>query len=595
MRKTKILAIAPYEGMAELLAIIARERTDIDLTIQPGDLAEGLEIARTMTLYEDYDAIISRGGTAELLRKELSIPVIEVPLSVYDILRSIKIAENCGEKFAITGFSGITENAKILCDLLQLNTTIITFHHQNEVLPELLELKKRQFTFVICDQISYMTAQEIGLNSIFVPSGSESIQEALDDAIRSVQSITQLNKQIELFKAALLSTEGATLIYDSRGDLHFSSLMGAPFENLIDRELRSSLSGLLGSDHISIDQKIGGKQLKISTRAIYVNDQKFTLLRVLEKNTLFPEDKNPISIFNDSLERMSMDFTQSNSANLIGNTHALLEKYAPSTLPVLISGEKGCGKERAAHLLYRLGPYRSKPYYVIDCSMLNDKKLNIILNNEASPLAEINVTIHIKEISALSETQFEKLCAYMKDSDLFKRNRIIFSIMSSDINAKKFQSYLTNQLSCLLLAIAPLRDRTNDMSGIATIYLNQLNAQMGKQIIGFQPDALELIKSYSWPNNLDQFRRVIKELAVITNTSYISVNDVNAVIDQENRQFPQKKVKNTAPAVNLKQPLDKITYDIINIVLAEENMNKEKTAKRLGISRSTLWRTLKNQ
>lgn len=159
--------------------------------------------------------------------------------------------------------------------------------------------------------------------------------------------------------------------------------------------------------------------------------------------------------------------------------------------------------------------------------MLNDKKLNTILNNEASPLAEMNVTIHIKEISSLSETQFEKLCTYIEDSNLFKRNRIIFSIVSSDINAKKLQSHLTNQFSCLLLAIAPLRDRTNDMSGITTIYLNQLNAQMGKQIIGFQPDALELIKGYSWPNNLDQFRRVIKELAVITNTSYNSISRSN--------------------------------------------------------------------
>lgn len=595
MRKTKILAITPYEGMGELLAGAARERTDVDLTIRTGNLAEGLKIAQTMALYENYDAIISRGGTAELIRKNLSIPVTEVPLSVYDILRSIKTAENSGEKFAITGFGGITENAKILCDLLQLPATIITFRSQAEVLPEMLELKKRQFTFVICDQISFMTARKIGLNAIVVPSGSESIRTALDDAVRSVTSMTQLNRQLELFKAALLNTEEITLLYNSGKTMIFSSLLGDPFETQIDSEIHASLSGLLDGGDLSVDWKIGGRQVRIHAHALTVSGERFTMLRVLQKNTLFSGEKNPVSVFNESLEPPSPDSGQANSANLIGSTHMLLEKYAPSSLPVLISGEKGTGKERAAHLLYRLGPYSARPYYVIDCSMLSDREVDILLNHDASPFAEINITIHLKEISALKEAQFLKLYAYIKDSELCKRNRMIFSILSSDTRAGKYQSCLADQMSCLLLAMTPLRERTNDISGMAAIYLNQLNAQIGKQIIGFQPDAFDLIRSYSWPNNLDQFRRVIKELAVITNTSYISSDDTAFILEQENKQYPPKKAGPGSPAINLKQPLEKITFEIINLVLAEENMNRERTANRLGISRSTLWRILKNQ
>ncbi len=536
MRKVKILAITPYEGMGELLANAARERTDLDLTIRTGNLEEGLKIAQSMTLYDNYDAVISRGGTAELIRKNLSVPVTEVPLSVYDILRSIKTAENSGEKFAITGFGGITESAKILCDLLQLPATIITFRNQTEVLPEMLELKRRQFTFVICDQISFITARKIGINAIVVPSGSESIRTALDDAVRSVTSMTQLNKQLELFRAALLNTEGITLLYNSGKNLLFSSLLGDPFETQIDNEIHASLSGLLDGGDLSIDRKIGDRQVAIHARALSVSGERFTMLRVIEKNTIFPEKKNPISIFNESLEQPGAGSEQANSANLIGSTHILLEKYAPSSLPVLISGEKGTGKEKAAHLLYRLGPYSNRPYYVVNCSMLNDRELYMLLNHDASPFAEMNITIHLKEINALKEAQFLKLCTYIKDSDLFKRNRMIFSILSSDTHARKYQNYLSNQMSCLLLAMTPLRERTNDISGMAAIYLNQLNTQIGKQIIGFQPDAFELIKSYSWPNNLDQFRRVIKELAVITNTSYISSGDVNFVLEQEKKQ-----------------------------------------------------------
>ena len=92
MKRVKILAIAPYKGMAETLSVLTKGREDIDVTIRTGNLQEGLNIAQSLTVYNNYDVIISRGGTAELIRKELDMLVIDAPLSVYDILRSIKMS-----------------------------------------------------------------------------------------------------------------------------------------------------------------------------------------------------------------------------------------------------------------------------------------------------------------------------------------------------------------------------------------------------------------------------------------------------------------------------------------------------------------------
>ena len=135
MKKVKILAIAPYKGMAETLSALADDREDIDVTIRTGNLQEGLGIAQSLMVHNNYDVIISRGGTAELIRKELDTLVVDTPLSVYDILRSIKMAENYAGKYAIAGFHSITDNARILCDLLKLDIAIFTFKSQTEVLP----------------------------------------------------------------------------------------------------------------------------------------------------------------------------------------------------------------------------------------------------------------------------------------------------------------------------------------------------------------------------------------------------------------------------------------------------------------------------
>lgn len=84
MDKIKILAIAPYWGMASVMKQVGQNRNDIELTVKLGNYKTCLEVLREEPDYR-YDAIVSRGGTAELLRTAASIPVVEIDVSVYDV------------------------------------------------------------------------------------------------------------------------------------------------------------------------------------------------------------------------------------------------------------------------------------------------------------------------------------------------------------------------------------------------------------------------------------------------------------------------------------------------------------------------------
>ena len=114
--KIKVLGIAPYEAMKTIMEKLARKRPQMDLDVYVGDLKKGVDIAQKYT-QANYDVIISRGGTAEMIGKVTHIPVIEISLSVYDILRAMKLAENYSDKYAVVGFPGITGSAHLLCDL----------------------------------------------------------------------------------------------------------------------------------------------------------------------------------------------------------------------------------------------------------------------------------------------------------------------------------------------------------------------------------------------------------------------------------------------------------------------------------------------
>ena len=92
-RKTHILGIVPYKAMKPALENLAENRVDLSLDVYVGDLSKGVDILKSLHM-EDYDIIISRGGTSQLIEQNTTIPVVEINISVYDILHAIRLADN---------------------------------------------------------------------------------------------------------------------------------------------------------------------------------------------------------------------------------------------------------------------------------------------------------------------------------------------------------------------------------------------------------------------------------------------------------------------------------------------------------------------
>ena len=94
----RILGIAPYEGMRAVMERAAQTYPNVQMDIYTGDLEEGVAVVQRMPP-NTYDCIISRGGTAELIRQVTELPVVEIQLSVYDVLSAMKLAENYSERY----------------------------------------------------------------------------------------------------------------------------------------------------------------------------------------------------------------------------------------------------------------------------------------------------------------------------------------------------------------------------------------------------------------------------------------------------------------------------------------------------------------
>ena len=101
---------------------------------------------------------------------------------------------------------------------------------------------------------------------------------------------------------------------------------------------------------------------------------------------------------------------------------------------------------------------------------------------------------------------------------------------------------------------------------------------------------MELLRQYDWPENYTQLKRVLDELASITETSYISSLYIRQFLEEENKIFACSREEKP---FDFERTLDEINRDIISQVLEKTKGNQTAAAKKLGISRSTLWRLLK--
>ena len=111
----RVLCIAPYEGMKSLMSSLTDEYPEMDLTLFVGDRELGLEIARA-NFHGNYDVVISRGDTAAMLRRELGLPVVEIEVTMYDLLCALRLADGLSGRLSFVSAPNITDSARRLCE-----------------------------------------------------------------------------------------------------------------------------------------------------------------------------------------------------------------------------------------------------------------------------------------------------------------------------------------------------------------------------------------------------------------------------------------------------------------------------------------------
>ncbi len=591
-KKLRVLGIAPYDGMKNLMMRLVDEYPQIELTTLVGDLEQGLDIARK-NFHKNYDAVISRGMTAHLLH-QLPLPVIDVEISMYDILCALKLANTSNQRTAIVSFTDITDIAMQLCQLIDYKIDIYTVASADTVEQVLRKCQEHDYASVLCDMVVNETARKLGMNSFLITSGIDSVRHAFDQVIKTCSNQRNLRNENQMLRELINGQISQTVLFDTDKNVILSTVE-EPSDELLSM-LEDEIEETKQQKERHITRIKNGRIYSIRAAQMEANDSPYTVFFFTQRKSPLPTDKSGITF----LSKRDAEKAYYNSMFYFAGTLNMLQnqitKIKNTNYPILISGENGTGKESLAYYLYMQGGKSNNALVVIDCYLLNDRGWEFLYEHHASPLAATGYTICFQNIDRISPLRSSRLLANLTEMETCSNNQVYFScVYGTDTQCLAAGSMFADKLCAISILVPSLREQKDCIPILLNKTLSALNTELPHKLAGAENEAMKTLQDYHWPNNFSQFKRVTRELAITSSGSFVTQEDVNGVLQKEQYIGYVSESEESYQPVNLHRPMKEIESDIVCRVMKETGGNQTEVAKILKISRTTLWRMIKAQ
>ncbi|WP_029030820.1 sigma-54-dependent transcriptional regulator [Salinarimonas rosea] len=324
----------------------------------------------------------------------------------------------------------------------------------------------------------------------------------------------------------------------------------------------------------------------------------------------------------------------------------LAERAAKSTIPVLIEGESGVGKEVLARAIQGSGDRRGKPFVTVNCGAIPESLVESTLfghekgsftgatERHLGKFVEASGgTLFLDEIGELPLDAQVKLLRAIQEGEVDpvggKRSvRVDIRLVSATnkslldlVKQGKFREDLYYRLNVFPMTLPPLRARREDIPDLVRSFVARVAAEEGKRVRGVAPAAMELLVRYDWPGNVRQLENAIFRAVVLCDGDQLTVDEfpqIAAQVAGYDVRIPPAPVfaeTGTAQApvrevvhVEVKDPsalplldedghartLEELELEIIRFALRHYRGHMSEVSRRLGIGRSTLYRKLKD-
>ena len=324
------------------------------------------------------------------------------------------------------------------------------------------------------------------------------------------------------------------------------------------------------------------------------------------------------------------------SSPAMNQVKALGRRAARSTIPVLILGESGVGKELIARAVHGESERAGRPFVAVNCGAIPENLVESILfghekgsftgahdKHSGKFLEASGGTLFLDEVGELPLDMQVKLLRALQEGEIdpvgSKRPvkvdvRIVSATnrdLANQVAAGRFREDLFYRLNVYPIEAPALRERRDDVPALVEAFVRRFNVEEGKRVAGASPATLSMLTAFDWPGNVRQLENAVYRAIVLSDDPHLQPHDFPSISglsapvapapgEATSQSPPAAGGSNGGPVSVLDEkghvrPLEEVERDLIQLAIEIYAGHMTEVARRLGIGRSTLYRKVREQ
>ncbi|MEO7030910.1 MAG: propionate catabolism operon regulatory protein PrpR [Herbaspirillum sp.] len=619
-----------YRHIALLAAPVVTEfenRADIEVVNGAFDVA--LATARARIKSGSVDVFISAGSDGAILRKNLQAPVAIIQLDGFSLLQALLKARSKSTRVGVVMYGRTIPELDDVKDILKLEIAQYAYQTPDDARYCFERLRADGFNVIVGSSIVVEMAEAQGLFGLLAYS-LEGLRRGFDDAIELARVTRLENGRYQQLNGVLGNLQEAVLAVDRE---HRVIASNPRMQQLLNRTHDSLLGHLL--------ETIEPELSLIETMETGIEERNL-VLRFARRDWV--ANRSPIreygeivgaaitlhdaQVIADADVRLRIQQRKRQAAakysfnDLVGSSPSFMsavrtaKRFAQTDLTVLIVGESGSGKELFAQAIHNESSRAGQSFVALNCAAFPESLLESELfgyeegaftGSRRGGKRGLFETAHmgtlfLDEIGDMPLSLQTRLLRVLQEREIIRVGgittipidvRVIAAThqpLPELIAERRFRQDLYYRINTLRLTVPPLRERPQDIVTLAHILversLKRLNITFDVQYV-LEP-LLPYLSTHSWPGNVREMENIADRIAVFL-LQFDDAEQIN--YDGLRDDCPELFFPEHLDRQGVSNPLKERLFEELKL----SKGNRTKIAQKLGISRSTLWRWMKEQ
>ncbi|MEL7605405.1 sigma-54-dependent Fis family transcriptional regulator [Sedimentibacter saalensis] len=650
-RVTEISLIAPTIQLAQKTRNIIEQRNeeiDVFVPISKEDtLNDALRIARNL-VEQGAKVIISRKGTASaIIESKLNVSVVAINSILSDYIESIEVAKYENGIIAFFSYGEMTDDVKSLCSMLDIKAKYYTFKTDKDCERIVRQSLTDGAVLGIGGVMTQKYSEMYNLKHITIENSEVSITSAIETAKQILQvqkeeskKQNELKVQLERYKAVLNFTHDAIIAVDEKGKVDVINPVAeqivktspgyAVGKNIDEIIHNTSMFDTISNKEKQLNQlmDINGTLVSTNRIPIVVDDKVKGVVATFQDVKVIQENENKIrrSLHEKGLVARYHFRDIKGESDEIKNAISIAKSYASSDSTILIQGETGTGKELFAQSIHNSSSRKSGPFVAINCASLSSNLLESELFGYVEgaftgaikggkiglfelahkgtifldEIGEIPIEIQAQLLRVLQEKEIRKVGSVVKTPVDVRVITATNRNLIDEMKSKSFREDLYYRIGVLNLTVPPLRERGGDVMLLGRFFFDKYLGSDKTKFLSMFEHIMKRVNSYKWYGNIRELQNFVERISVLMKyhgngydfeqlvSSFIS-KDYSISNNEDSIEEDQVCITTSVKG----NDLNKWEAEKITSALKNNDLSIQKAADALGISRTTLWRKMK--